>query len=147
MKYSMNMLLWTTDCTEEHFPMFDKLKAMGYDGVELPVFDMQLDRFQQVGKKLDSLGLERTAVTVCTDAENPIASDKAFATPVWSGSRRRSTCAPRPAPRIFADRFTPRSAVFRVKAPQQTNGSGAKKRCPKRATMPSRTTSRSSSNI
>lgn len=78
MKFGMNMLLWTTDCAEEHFPLFEKLKAMGYDGVELPVFDMQLERFQQVGKKLDSLTLERTAVTVCTDAENPISPDKAI---------------------------------------------------------------------
>jgi D-psicose/D-tagatose/L-ribulose 3-epimerase len=76
MKFGMNMLLWTTDCTEEHFPLFEKLKAIGYDGVELPIFDMQLERFQQVGKKLDSLKLERTAVTVCTDSENPISPDK-----------------------------------------------------------------------
>ena len=78
MKFGMNMLLWTTDCTEEHFPIFEKLKAMGYDGVELPIFDMQLDRFQQIGKKLDSLSLGRTAVTICTDAENPISPDAAI---------------------------------------------------------------------
>jgi D-psicose/D-tagatose/L-ribulose 3-epimerase len=78
MKFSMNMLLWTTDCSEEHFPIFEKLKGMGYDGVELPIFEMQLERFQQLGKKLDSLKLGRTAVTVCSDAENPISSDKAI---------------------------------------------------------------------
>ena len=75
MKFGMNMLLWTTDCDEEHFPLFEKLKAIGYDGVELPIFDMNLDRFQKVGKRLDSVGLERTAVTVCTDTENPISPD------------------------------------------------------------------------
>lgn len=78
MKFGMNMLLWTTDCTEEHYPLFEKLKGMGYDGVELPIFDMQLERFQALGKKLDSLKLGRTAVTVCTDAENPISPDKAI---------------------------------------------------------------------
>ena len=31
MKFGMNMLLWTTDCAEEHFPLFEKLKAMGYE--------------------------------------------------------------------------------------------------------------------
>ena len=75
MKFGMNMLLWTTDCDEEHFPLFEKLKAIGYDGVELPIFDMNLERFKKVGKRLDSVGLERTAVTICTDAENPISPD------------------------------------------------------------------------
>lgn len=78
MKFGMNMLLWTTDCSEEHFPLFESLKSIGYDGVELPIFDMDLDRFKKIGKKLDDLRLGRTAVTVCTDAENPISPDAAI---------------------------------------------------------------------
>lgn len=75
MKFGMNMLLWTTDVNEEHFPIFEELKSWGYDGVELPVFDMELAKFQKVGKKLDQLGLGRTAVTICTDTENPISPE------------------------------------------------------------------------
>lgn len=51
MKYGMNLLLWTSDVTEEHFPILERLKAMGYDGVELPVFDMDVAKFQKVGKE------------------------------------------------------------------------------------------------
>lgn len=72
MKFGMNMLLWTSDVTEEHLPLLENLKAWGYDGVELPVFDMDPAKFARIGKQLDSVGLERTAVTVCTDDENPI---------------------------------------------------------------------------
>ena len=75
MKYGMNMLLWTSDVTEEHYPILEKLKRWGYDGVELPVFEMDGGTFQKLGKKLDEIGLGRTAVTVCTDAENPISAD------------------------------------------------------------------------
>src|SRR5580658_4952654 len=75
MKYGMNMLLWTADVTEEHFPLLENLKSWGFDGVELPVFDMDQAKFAKLGKKLDSIGLGRTAVTVCNDAENPISSD------------------------------------------------------------------------
>lgn len=75
MKYGMNMLLWTSDVTEEHFPLLENLKSWGYDGVELPVFDMDQTKFSRLGKKLDSIGLGRTAVTVCTDDENPISAD------------------------------------------------------------------------
>jgi D-psicose/D-tagatose/L-ribulose 3-epimerase len=74
MKYGMNMLLWTSDVTEEHYPLLENLKSWGYDGVELPVFDMDQAKFAKLGKKLDSIGLGRTAVTVCTDDENPISS-------------------------------------------------------------------------
>ena len=38
MKTGMNLLLWTTHVTEEHFPLFAKLKKTGFDGVELPLF-------------------------------------------------------------------------------------------------------------
>jgi D-psicose/D-tagatose/L-ribulose 3-epimerase len=76
MKYGMNMLLWTTEVNEEHYPILDNLKSMGYDGVEIPVFDMDIDKFTALGKQLDSVGLERTAVTICTGDANPI-SDSA----------------------------------------------------------------------
>ena len=78
MKYGMNMLLWTSDVTEEHYPLLDNLKSWGFDGVELPIFEMDGDKFARLGKKLDSIGLGRTAVTVCTDAENPISPDAAI---------------------------------------------------------------------
>jgi D-psicose/D-tagatose/L-ribulose 3-epimerase len=72
MKYGLNMLLWTSDVTEEHYPLLEQIKSWGYDGVELPVFDMDKSKFAKLGKKLDAIGLGRTAVTVCTDDDNPI---------------------------------------------------------------------------
>ena len=73
MKYGMNMLLWTTDVTEEHYGILQQLKGFGYDGVELPIFDISEEHFKTLGAKLDEIGLERTAVTVCTAEANPIA--------------------------------------------------------------------------
>ena len=73
----MNMLLWTSDVTEEHYGILENLKHWGFDGVELPVFDLDLAKFSRLGKKLSEIGLERTAVTVCSDADNPISPDAA----------------------------------------------------------------------
>ncbi|MCA9080191.1 MAG: sugar phosphate isomerase/epimerase, partial [Planctomycetaceae bacterium] len=78
MKYGMNLLLWTAAVDESHFSLLEQIKGWGYDGVELPVFDMNLETFQKVGAKLDELGLGRTAVTVCTKEENPIDPDPAI---------------------------------------------------------------------
>ncbi len=72
MKYGMNLLLWTGHVSEEHFGLLEQIKDWGYDGVELPFFDLTPEKYVGVGKKLDELGLERTAVTICTDDENPI---------------------------------------------------------------------------
>ena len=33
MKTGMNLLLWTTHVTRDHYPLFAKLKATGFDGV------------------------------------------------------------------------------------------------------------------
>jgi D-psicose/D-tagatose/L-ribulose 3-epimerase len=72
MKYGMNLLLWTTDVTAEHDPLLDKIKAWGYDGVEIPIFDLDPAKFERLGQRLDAVGLARTAVTVCGADANPI---------------------------------------------------------------------------
>ncbi|MCA9063910.1 MAG: sugar phosphate isomerase/epimerase [Planctomycetaceae bacterium] len=78
MKYGMNLLLWSGAITQEHFPLLASIREWGYDGVELPMFDFDLNNAAQVGAELTRLGLERTAVTVCTKEENPIDADPAI---------------------------------------------------------------------
>ena len=71
MKTGMNLLLWTTHVTEEHFPLFAKLKKAGFDGVELPLFDGDAAHYKTVRKQLDDNGLGCTTVTVMTpDAQS-----------------------------------------------------------------------------
>ena len=76
MKYGMNLLLWSGEVTDAMLPTLETLKKMGYDGVELPVFNLDLD-YAKLGKQLDKLGLERTAVTVRNETDNPISPDAA----------------------------------------------------------------------
>ena len=64
MKYGMNLLLWTGDMHEGMLPVLESLKEMGYDGVELPLFDMDIDKWTKWNGWLDDLGLACTAVTV-----------------------------------------------------------------------------------
>lgn len=74
MKTGMNLLLWTTHVTEEHDAVLDQIKALGFDSVEVPIFDTgDLKPFERLGKRLKSLGLRATAVTVMTPETNPIA--------------------------------------------------------------------------
>jgi D-psicose/D-tagatose/L-ribulose 3-epimerase len=75
MKFGFNLLLWTTHVTAEQFPLFGKLKAAGYDGVELPLFEGDASHYKTVRKALDDNGLKSTAVTVVGPEANPISPD------------------------------------------------------------------------
>jgi D-psicose/D-tagatose/L-ribulose 3-epimerase len=80
MKFGMNLLLWTTNVTAEHFPLLAKLKQAGFDGVELPIFAGSGDEahYKRIGQELRNLGLASTAVTICTAENNPVSPDAAI---------------------------------------------------------------------
>src|SRR5262245_27913151 len=77
MKTGMNLLLWTTHVTAEHFPILAKLKEAGYDGVEVPIFEGDAAHYKAVRRELGNQGLACTTVTVLGPEANPISPDAA----------------------------------------------------------------------
>lgn len=77
MKTGMNLLLWATHVTEQHFPILRDLKKAGFDGVEIPIFEGDAAHYSRIRKELDSLGLGCTTVTVVGPDANPISPDAA----------------------------------------------------------------------
>ena len=77
MKVGMNLLLWTGHVTEEHVPVLKALKATGFDGVEVPVFDASGEgHYRWLAGVLDDIGLERTVVALIPDeAHSPLSPD------------------------------------------------------------------------
>jgi D-psicose/D-tagatose/L-ribulose 3-epimerase len=75
MKFGMNLLLWTGDLSDSILPTLEMLRKLGYDGVEIPIFAPDEKKFGLWGKRLDELGLKRTAVTIRLEADNPISPD------------------------------------------------------------------------
>jgi D-psicose/D-tagatose/L-ribulose 3-epimerase len=73
-KIGMNLLLWTGHVQEEHISVLEALKAKGFDGVEVPIFDTSDPRhYRWLSRVLDDIGLQRTAVSVIPDqAKSPI---------------------------------------------------------------------------
>lgn len=72
MKYGLNLLLWTDRMHDGMTPIVEKVKQLGYDGVEVPIFDTNESLYRQWGQRFDQIGLERTAVTVRGAGDNPI---------------------------------------------------------------------------
>ncbi len=77
MKILMNLLLWTTGMEDDMGAVVESLKQTGFDGVEVPVFGTDLAKWESWGRRLDDLGLSRTAVTFCGADDNPISPSPA----------------------------------------------------------------------
>lgn len=91
MKFGMNLLLWNGELTDEMVPVLESLKSMGYDGVEVPLFNYDLD-YAKWGQKFAELGLECTAVTVRTEEDNPISPDAAVRAKGVEQTKRAVDC-------------------------------------------------------
>ena len=79
MKIGFNMLLWTTNLVEDQFDLLRKIKDVGYDGVEIPIFggDEKVSHFANIGKVLKDNGLDCTSVTVIPDEDrSPISNNE-----------------------------------------------------------------------
>ena len=63
MKIGFNMLLWSSNIGEEHFPLLKTMKDVGYDGVEFFLGEPDLNHHKKVGAELKTLGLGCTTVT------------------------------------------------------------------------------------
>jgi D-psicose/D-tagatose/L-ribulose 3-epimerase len=76
-KYGLNLMLWADDMDDSLLPTLELVKRLGYDGVEVPVFDLDRAKWATWARRLDDLGLERTANHVVAPEFNPVSPDPA----------------------------------------------------------------------
>ena len=77
MKLGMNFYLWTTNVSAEFYPLFRKIKAAGYDGVEIPVSPGNDNLYVEIRKQVQDAGLACTTITNVGADANPISPDPA----------------------------------------------------------------------
>lgn len=75
MKHSMNLLLWGSQIDDRIFPTLDLIKEIGFEGVEIPIFNTDPAHWYNIRKKLDDLGLHRETDTFCTSDHQLISAD------------------------------------------------------------------------
>jgi D-psicose/D-tagatose/L-ribulose 3-epimerase len=78
MKIGMNLLLWATHVTEEHYPHLEQIKSTGFEGVEVPIFGGDDAHYRKLRTKLDELQLKASTVTVATPEASAISPDPAI---------------------------------------------------------------------
>jgi D-psicose/D-tagatose/L-ribulose 3-epimerase len=71
-KIGFNVLAWTADVSEKILPTLDRLKQIGYDGVESFVGSPDANAYRRFGDHAHALGLATTAVTVMDKDTNPV---------------------------------------------------------------------------
>jgi D-psicose/D-tagatose/L-ribulose 3-epimerase len=92
MKYGINLYLWADDMHDGLIPVLESLKTMGYDGVEVPIFDLDTRKWDTWAKRLDGLGLGRTANTVIAPEHNPVSDDPAIRKAAFEHMQRVVDC-------------------------------------------------------
>ncbi len=71
-KIGFNTLVWSAIVSDELFPILDRLKSIGYDGVECLIGSPDEKAYQRFGDYAQNIGLETTAVFVVGKVENPV---------------------------------------------------------------------------
>jgi D-psicose/D-tagatose/L-ribulose 3-epimerase len=78
MKFGVNLYIWTANFTAADLPLFPRIRAAGFDGLEVPMYkgrDFALDALR---KGLADTGLECTICSVLVDGLSLIADDAAI---------------------------------------------------------------------
>jgi len=89
----MNLLLWGTEINESLFPVLEEIAEIGYQGVEIPIFDTNPDHWQSWRKKLDELKLERIAVTINGPGYSMISPDPTERRKAFQHNQEALDCA------------------------------------------------------
>jgi D-psicose/D-tagatose/L-ribulose 3-epimerase len=126
MTYGMNLLLWGTEINEDLFPVLEQIKAMGFDGVEVPIFDVNPENWYSWRKKLDELELKRIAVTICGADFNQISPDEAMRKATLERNKRAVDCAMILGADLLTGPFHSALGVFTGKPPTKEELTWAK---------------------
>ena len=93
MRFGMNLLMWIDTLDDAGLPYLDELKEIGFDVVEVPVFDLDnADNYAKWNKRLDELGLARTGTAIRGPEESMISADPAVRRQGVDANKRNLDC-------------------------------------------------------
>jgi D-psicose/D-tagatose/L-ribulose 3-epimerase len=119
MKYGINLYLWAEDMHEGLVPVLESLKRMGYDGVEVPIFDLDPEKWKRWAARLDGMGLQRTANTVIASEHNPVSGDPAVRKAAYEHMQHVVDCCAAVGSEILCGPHQVALGVFTGKGPTE----------------------------
>jgi D-psicose/D-tagatose/L-ribulose 3-epimerase len=118
-KIGFDLLAVAGHVTDDHMPHIERLKALGYDGVEIPVFDGPVDHYKAIGHRLKDIGLQSTIVTIVGEDTNPASSDPVIRSNARDRLHWAIDCASALGARLMCGPFHSPLGVFSGSAPTQ----------------------------
>jgi D-psicose/D-tagatose/L-ribulose 3-epimerase len=119
MKYGMNLLMWTDTLSDDMLPLLEELKEIGFDSVELPIFDDVPEAAATWGKRMDELSLSRTATAICGPEQNMISPDSAIRQAGIEWNKRILDCCAAAGCEVMAGPFHSALGVFTGQGPTE----------------------------
>src|ERR1700722_11847547 len=118
MKLAMNMLLWTDDITEpSRWPLLEQIAEAGYDGVEVPIFALDPERYRVLGERLAELELTALALPPPMPDAHPISPEADIRRAALERGRRALECAAAVGAELVAGPFQAAPTEFSGSAP------------------------------
>lgn len=119
-KIGFNVLVWSANMSEELKPIMERLKTIGYDGVEFLVGSPDISAYKSIGNYSLEVGLEVTTVFVVGRDENPVSESadirfKALDRIKWAIDRAHDLHSP-----LLCGPFHSAHAVFAKRAPEDS---------------------------
>ena len=117
-KIGFNVLVWSAVISDELKPIVEKLKTIGYDGVEFLIGSADKSAYKSLGNYTQNIGLEVTTVFVVGKDENPVSEvaatrAKALDRIKWAIDRAHDVNA-----KILCGPFHSAHAIFAKRAPE-----------------------------
>ena len=117
-KIGFNVLAWSAVISDELMPIVDRLKGIGYDGVEFLIGSPDKAAYKRLGEYTQQVGLEVSTVFVVGKEENPISQEAAIRAKAldrikWAIDRAHDLNA-----KILCGPFHSAHAVFAHHAPE-----------------------------
>jgi len=75
MKFGVNTFIWSASFDSSHVPLLPRIKAWGFDGVEVPLFRPAEFAAAEIRKSVDENGLECTICSVLVQGLSLITED------------------------------------------------------------------------
>lgn len=77
-KVGFNLLVWSGGLPDSFLPITERLKKIGYDGIECFMEERDTVAYRKLGNHLNGIGLEATCVLGVGPDENPASESKAI---------------------------------------------------------------------
>lgn len=118
-KIGFNLLVWSGGIPESFWPIAERLKKTGYDGIEVFMAEQDVNVYKKFGDHLQSIGLEATCVTGMSPEENPVGADKAVREKAVARLKHAIDCAHALGSKIICGPFHSAFADFSNRRPPE----------------------------